>query len=574
MPGWTPCACRGGSLVSGSMQGMSLPRSPVITRLLFLVTLLVSSPVGAALADGKVFAREGVVATIPDQRALIVYENGIQTLVIETRFEASGSPAMDQESTGDASGEANANGEFAWVVPVPSVPELIEVTPGLMPTVQAIFQPRLKRVDEAGNLAVAAICVVILVLIMLSVRGIGVVAAGLLGFCFVFVVLFFLPALGHTRGFQAGEVGEVTVHDRRMVGLLDVATISGESGDALIGWLADNGFVIAPDSSEAIDAYAKEGWAFCAARLAPGALGGAGPATPQSLGFRFKVEKPIYPMRLTATGSDSLSVDLYVFGSGTASATNFKAVRCGSVVVERSNPFHPPSDDRVQVGHEGLAELIGNAMVATKLTATLTPEQMRQDVVIHWEEKQSIGAEVYGRVGARDRAIAAGSLVVIAGSLLTLFWAGLMKPTVQQSFRHVVGVVLLAIVASGIVRIATPTVKTVERPWLHVYSLHNDVLSRATDIAGVDPRDPSTRCSAEVVRAAFSQAAAEVVPDPAFRPREEDSPFNYTLETDDDTVVFRGFDEIGYPVYVYPIRVSRKDSGGAESERTPDPSGP
>ncbi len=124
---------------------MGLPRSPVITRFLLLIILLVS-PVGAARADGKVFAREGVVATIPDQRALIVYENGIQTLVIETRFEASGSPAIIQESTGEArreaSKEASARGEFAWVVPVPSVPELFEVTPGLMPTVQAVFEPR------------------------------------------------------------------------------------------------------------------------------------------------------------------------------------------------------------------------------------------------------------------------------------------------------------------------------------------------------------------------------------------------------------------------------------------------
>lgn len=556
------------------MARMKQPRSVFPVYLAVLGVLLSAGAAGRAAADGKVFAREGVVATIPDQRALIHFADGVQTLVIETRFESSGSPAGGQQSNGESAEGPSSSGELAWVVPVPSVPELIEVTPGLMPTVQASFQPRLKQVNEAGNLFAAAICVVILVLIMLSVRGIGVVAAGLLGFCFVFVVLFFLPALGKSRGLQAGESGEVTVHDRRMVGLLDVATISGESGNALISWLADNGFLIAPDSSDAIDAYAKEGWTFCAARLVPDGSGKSGPATPYPLGCRFKAEKPIYPMRLTATGSESLSVDLYVFGSGMASATNFKAVRCGSVVVERSNPFHPPSDDRVQVGHEGLAELIGNAMVATKLTATLTPEQMRQDVVIDWVEKQSIGAEVYGRVGARDRAIAAGSLVVIAGALLTLFWAGLMKPTIQQSGRHLVGVLLLAFVTSGVVRLATLTVETVERPWPWANVLHSYVLSRALEIAGVDLRDPSTRCSAEVVRAAFSQAAAEVVPDPAFRPREEDSPFNYTLETDDDTVVFRGFDEVGYPVYVYPIPVSREDSGGAESERTPDPSGP
>lgn len=536
--------------------------------------------VGRATADGKVFAREGVVATIPDQRALIHFADGVQTLVIETRFASSGSPTGGQESNAESregpsgSPSRSSSGDFAWVVPVPSVPELIEVTPGLMPTVQANFQPRLARVEAMGPLLTLAICAVILALIMLSVRGIGVAAAAGLGFCFVFVVLIFLPALGKSRGIQAGETGDVQLHDRRMVGRLEVVTISGESGSALVSWLAKDGFATSPDSEAVIDAYAKEGWTFCAARLAPGAPGTSGPATPHPLGFRFKTEKAIYPMRLTATGSESLSVDLYVFGSGMASAANFEPVRCGTLMFGGANPRYPPTDDRILAGHEGLMEIVGSARVATKLSATLTPEQMRNDVVIDWVEKRSIGARVYGRAGARDRAIAAGSLVVIAGSLLTLFWAGLMKPTVQQSFRHLVGVVLLAIVASGIVRLATPTVKTVERPWPNAYVLHSYVLSLALEISGVDPRDPSTRCSADVVRAAFSQAAAEVVPDPAFRPREEDSPLNYTLEEDDCAVLFRGFDEIGYPVYVYPIRVSGKDSGDAEVDRTPDPSGP
>lgn len=79
----------------------------------------------AALADGKVFSRAiAVKTTIPDQRALIHYADGTETLVIETSFIGAGT-------------------NFAWVVPVPSTPKVEAVSPALFQSLEFNFKPLL-----------------------------------------------------------------------------------------------------------------------------------------------------------------------------------------------------------------------------------------------------------------------------------------------------------------------------------------------------------------------------------------------------------------------------------------------
>ena len=88
----------------------------------------------AVIADGKVFmslAEDPNSATMPDQQALIYYKDGVQTLVIETRF-------------------VGTAGNFAWVVPLPAPPEVAPATTGLFKTLRAMHQPKIER--RAGSL--------------------------------------------------------------------------------------------------------------------------------------------------------------------------------------------------------------------------------------------------------------------------------------------------------------------------------------------------------------------------------------------------------------------------------------
>src|ERR1043165_8386312 len=90
-----------------------------------LVLLALSSPLqGVALADGMVIPQMAyALPQIPDQRALIHYAGGIETLVSETSFAGSGT-------------------NFAWVVPLPAIPKIEPVSTRLFSTLPNRFQPK------------------------------------------------------------------------------------------------------------------------------------------------------------------------------------------------------------------------------------------------------------------------------------------------------------------------------------------------------------------------------------------------------------------------------------------------
>ncbi|MFO1522595.1 MAG: hypothetical protein U1G05_11255 [Kiritimatiellia bacterium] len=75
-----------------------------------LLLLLLSA--GSARADGKMYWREAVPPTIPYQRAMIFFRDGVETLVLQSKHELPGP------------GKAAPIG---WVVPVPAVPELASI---------------------------------------------------------------------------------------------------------------------------------------------------------------------------------------------------------------------------------------------------------------------------------------------------------------------------------------------------------------------------------------------------------------------------------------------------------------
>ncbi|MFM7215147.1 MAG: hypothetical protein ACKO3H_09745 [Verrucomicrobiota bacterium] len=88
-------------------------------RILCLVLLVVAGVLvpETSRADGKVFSSVTVAepVRIPDQRAILSWSEGIERLVIETRFSGRGS-------------------NFAWVVPLPARPVVEPVSPGLFTT--------------------------------------------------------------------------------------------------------------------------------------------------------------------------------------------------------------------------------------------------------------------------------------------------------------------------------------------------------------------------------------------------------------------------------------------------------
>lgn len=350
-------------------------------RILALLIFLL--PPLAVFADGMVTPTIAFPAnvTIPDQRALICFSNGVERLVIETRFSGMGT-------------------NFAWVVPLPNKPVIEEATTGVFPTLQSIFEPRLiHEVPEHFVWLLSGILFIVLLRqAVKSVFHAFRLAVMLLLVIFIFLPVFF-PARSKSGFSSATSAKEVSILDRKIVGVFDTAVITSRDAKSLQSWLSENGFVVPTNSQPVIEAYLKEGWVFATAKVSRHDSDGE-TNTLHPLSFVFNTERPVYPMRLTGLGNAPLTVELYYFGNETATARHFK-------VESRLRP---------KIAHPLLRQWIPESSAGTKLTAQLSPSQMQQDVWLH--PAPMIGtraAVVFSRHGALITALNWGAGIFAAG---------------------------------------------------------------------------------------------------------------------------------------------------------------
>jgi Uncharacterized protein conserved in bacteria (DUF2330) len=411
-----------------------------------------------ALADGMVFPPTAFPAhiPIPDQQALIHFTNDTERLVIETRFTAAGT-------------------NFAWVVPLPSRPVVEAASTGLFPTLRYLFQPRVIHNVPHYYLGILA---AIAVALLIRAAGRSCFWRGVSVFLGILcLALLLLPALAiKTRtlgdGSAATPAQAVSILDRRVVGVFDTTTIASQDPKALQNWLRENKFVVAADSDPVIASYVKEGWVFVAAKLRRD-LPDLQTSMPHPLSFTFKTARPVYPMRLTGLGNGPLRVELYVFGPSRATAPHFKVERC-------TRPCYPPPSDGwartspepPNIVHPLLRQWVGGAPVTTKLTATLKPAHMRQDVWLDWgffREKQS---RLFSQEGARTYALNWGAGVFAAG-LLFAWLASLRSQIVRRRLLTLsTGATVLGLALAGALYCALPTTKVrlVRRPATDTYN--------------------------------------------------------------------------------------------------------
>ncbi|MGP8198453.1 MAG: DUF2330 domain-containing protein [Limisphaerales bacterium] len=411
-------------------------------------------------ADGMVMPAVAVPVEvrIPDQRALIHFSNGVERLVIETRFTGEGT-------------------NFAWVVPLPSPPVIEEASTGLFPTLQSIFQPRIrhevphyfqlflgflaagyllryvrhgssvKLLDVLACLGVAVAVafiapeplritgsVVVFLILLYTVHcvrsGFDVKLIYCLAIFFIGFVMCGL-SLATLSGAEAGSAAapNVSILDRKIVGIFDTTTISSRDPAALQAWLRANGFAAPTSRDQAITSYVKDGWVFVTAKIRRDdpALQ---TATPHPLSFTFKTEKAVYPMRLTGIDNGPVQIDLYVFGPERAKAPHFKVERCAQPVYPKLPLHHgiksmsssdfSPTPESLRIVHPLLRKWVDGAPAATKLTATLSPDEMRDDIWISWAPFSEKGTSRFSHQGAWLYALNWGTGAIAAALLTTI----------------------------------------------------------------------------------------------------------------------------------------------------------
>lgn len=427
-------------VVSGSMQ-----------RIL-LIVLLGLLPLSAG-ADGKVFSPTAFPAAvnIPDQRALIHFTNGVERLVIETRFTGAGT-------------------NFAWVVPLPSQPVVEAASVGLFPTLQYYFQSPITHNVTRFYLGVGLVIGLLLFLYYLIKSCSGPVAGVTIFLLLLLSAGLLLPALSTTKS-KAGSSGAfeppVSVLDRQLVGVFETTTIASPDPQALQTWLRDNGFVVTTNSEPIIGDYVKDGWVFVATKVRRDRAEEQ-TSTPHPLSFTFKTDRPVYPMRLTGVDNRLLQVELYVFADQRVYAPHFKVERC-------TKPEYPEPDSKfnwrptegVKVMHPLLRSWVVGAPIATKLTAKLTPEMMKKDVWLEGRDFNETRNRRFSETGASRVALNWSAGILLFGLVASYLFAVSTRPSDPKFSKPFQLTFVVSLLVGGIIYLALPKidVRLAKRPW-------------------------------------------------------------------------------------------------------------
>jgi hypothetical protein len=493
----------------------------VLASLLFLLMPI------AALADGKVIPPTAFPShiDIPDQQALIHFTNGTERLVIETRFVGAGT-------------------NFAWVIPLPSQPAIEAATAGVFPTLQRLFQPTIDHDVTRYYVGFLILAGLGCLLHWLARRPDRVFVLALFVLFALALAMLLMPVLSRARGRGMDSVtaGEgVSILDRQLVGVFETATISSPDPRALQTWLTNNGFALSTNVAPVIQSYVRDGWVFVAAKSCRDQPDWQTNSL-HPLSFTFKTDKPVYPMRLTGIDNGPLRVDLYVFGPAQAKAAHFSTERC-------TRPGYPPmtgywsfrQPESLNIVHPLLRRWCEGSPVATKLTATLTPADMRSDVWIEWTPFSEIRRSLFSREGARIYALNWGAAIFAGG--LILGWIARRSREKREPRPWFAGEALLASLAlAGAIYLLVPKteVRLARRPSRDAYhNLYRRIYGLESEKSLTLPR----------ARAALADPSGpEALEKNLFLDgviHEEDSPGNYVLREKDGHLQYVAYDGQG-----------------------------
>ena len=499
---------------------------------IFFMVLLGLLPL-SVVADGKVFPPVAFPAgvRIPDQRALIHFTNGVERLVIETRFTGAGT-------------------NFAWVVPLPSQPVVEAASTGLFPTLQYLFRPTVTHnVPKYYVLILAAIAIGLLLrwIVHLGVSLLSVLMVVLLLFLLAALLL---PALGPAASKSAGMSGatdpSLSILDRQLVGVFETTTIASREPEALQSWLRANGFTVTTNSDPVIADYVKDGWVFVAAKIRRD-LATEQTSTPHPLSFTFKTERPVYPMRLTGVDSGPLQVELYVFGEQRAHARHFNVERCTKPTYQDApGGYWYKSPETPNISHPLLRKWVDGSGVATKLTATLSPNQMRRDVWLDWRGFWETKHHKFSHAGAATFALNWAAGILVLGLVVAYAVAVSARPAKPRLSKPLLLAVAVSLAIGGLIYFMLPkiAVRLEKRPWA---ATHNAQYYPLFVVEG-ESLEAARRILTDPVKAVGGEKTWERISKNGYlggNIHEEDSPGNFILREKDGYIEYVIFDAQG-----------------------------
>jgi hypothetical protein len=379
--------------------------------------LTILSTVQLALANGgfKPLIEYPQAPTIPVQRALITYRDGVETLIVESTYQT-------------------ASPEVAWILPLPAEPTKLEkADPGLLETLSIQVQP--KVISSSG---LAWIIIVGMILLAFPLVGIRLMAGEPLSVYAVIAIaliawfggaICLMPSLERARagGGPEEEASGVNILNSQRVGNYDVQVLRADSSTALADFLAAGKLQpLSAEEKKIFDGYISEGWCFLVSTLHRDSSNL--PATPHPIAATFPTKSIVFPMRATKIANTKTHVELFVAADTRTTADGFTTVAAQRLFAESLYSRTPStyfdghfsmSPRYVFVAHPDLKDLLWNRCVLTKLTADLPPSRMDNDVAILRMPYAPSMQEVYSN-GVRNDWIGATLCIAVTGMLAFL----------------------------------------------------------------------------------------------------------------------------------------------------------
>lgn len=343
----------------------------------FLVILLLAflfAPL-PCLADGYVTVVKsiGKLPGIPEQRGIVQFRDGLETLVVETSFEAEGH-------------------RFGWVVPVPSVPtKFRRFSSGIFDALSLQIQPEIVRLNstEVVNwIMLAALFSLILFRFVLKALRFKTYDLGL-RLLIAFPFLYFMGQMAaglfgeYRRGASFSVLG-VKVVGRQTVGNYDISVIEARDSTGLNRWLEENDFItLSPNAKRIVQSYIDDNWYFVSARLT--ARGGDRAKKTHPVLMEFQADRPVYPMRLTSIAGSDLSLEVYVISDKEAIPEDYALEKefCAPIhlmakPLDRNDRWN--GSEPKQFFYPEAREVMWDGCVLSKYSGAISSKDMKSDL--------------------------------------------------------------------------------------------------------------------------------------------------------------------------------------------------
>lgn len=316
-----------------------------------LIMLLVMGLVSAqpSLACGGLFC-QNIPVDQAAERIIFTMDPGVVTAYVQINY------------TGSAP-------DFAWVVPVPSVPEVdvAEMTS---------FNELQVATDPVFMLPPVPDCMFNDSLLSMPMAGAVMSSEG---------------AKQDVTVFASGEAGPYAY---------DVVGTETGNVNALIDWLRENSYRITPEMEPLVQVYVQEGLIFLAMKLQPN----QGVQDIQPIKMTYQSQQPMIPIRLTAVAAiPNMGIYTWIFGRAQAEAQNFAKLQIPDDTLSVSGPFGGGTNYLQMVG-QGIDRFEGKAFI-TEYAQPTAQLNVVDPLLQELRQRYPYVTRVYGQMSPNEMSI-------------------------------------------------------------------------------------------------------------------------------------------------------------------------